>query len=238
MQVLYSGLASKFPAFTALMTSLALSRTSSLSSGVISTIVSLSNRRFQFPALPTGLPSGDYRPLVIVYDPADGSERGRLLLAPVALQGNPIRPPRRALEASLASTVYARFGDLELLGFTPPDPTVTYQPGEQLPLTLLWQSLDELRGELRAEWRLEAVVDTLVGVEAVGGMFQTSRWREGQVVRQWPVLVLPDGIPAGTYLLRMRLTRDGQPVPWGRGFLPLGSDLDLGPVVVGIPTPG
>ena len=188
--------------------------------------------------LPTGLPSGDYRPLVIVYDPADGSERGRLLLAPVALQGNPIRPPRRALEASLASTVYARFGDLELLGFTPPDPTVTYQPGEQLPLTLLWQSLDELRGELRAEWRLEAVVDTLVGVEAVGGMFQTSRWREGQVVRQWPVLVLPDGIPAGTYLLRMRLTRDGQPVPWGRGFLPLGSDLDLGPVVVGIPTPG
>jgi hypothetical protein len=187
--------------------------------------------------LPAGLPPGDYRPLVIVYDPADGSERGRLLLDPVSLQGNPTRPPRRALEAGLASTVYARFGDLELLGFTPPDPDATYLPGEHLPLTLVWQSLDEPRGDLQAEWRLEAVTDTLLGVEAVGGPFPVSDWHEGQVVRQWPLLVIPEGIPAGTYRLAMRLIRNGQPVPWGRGFLPLGSDLGLGPVVVGAPSP-
>jgi hypothetical protein len=187
--------------------------------------------------LPAGLPPGDYRPLVIVYDPADGSERGRLLLAPVSLQGNPARPPRRALEVDLASTVYARFGDLELLGFTPPDPAATYPPGEHLPLILVWQSLDGPRGDLRAEWRLEAATDTLLGAEPVGGQFPASDWREGQVVRQWPFLLIPEDIPAGTYRLRMRLTRDGQPVPWGRGLLPLGSDLDLGPVVVGVPTP-
>jgi hypothetical protein len=187
--------------------------------------------------LPAGLPPGDYRPLVIVYDPADGSERGRLLLAPVSLQGNPARPPRRALEVDLASTVYARFGDLELLGFTPPDPAATYPPGERLPLILVWQSLDGPRGDLRAEWRLEAATDTLLGAEPVGGQFPASDWPEGQVVRQWPFLLIPEDIPAGTYRLRMRLTRDGQPVPWGRGLLPLGSDLDLGPVVVGVPTP-
>jgi hypothetical protein len=188
--------------------------------------------------LPAGLPPGDYSPLVVVYDPADGTELGRLLLAPVSLQGNPARPPRRALEADLASTVYARFGDVELLGFTPPDPAVTYLPGEHLPLTLLWRALDEPRGDLRAEWRLEALAGIPIGVEAIGGQFPASRWREGLVVRQWPVLILPEGIPGGTYQLRMRLTRDGQPVPWGRGLLPLGSDLDLGPVVIGSPTSG
>jgi hypothetical protein len=188
--------------------------------------------------LPAGLPAGQYSPLLIVYDPADGSERGRVLLAPVSLEGNPARPPRRALEASLASTVYARFGDLELLGLTPPDPSRTYAPGERLPLTLLWQALDLPRGDLQAEWRLEAGAGTLIGLEAVGGPFPTSRWHEGQTVRQWPVLLVPDGLPDGTYRLRMRLIRDGQPVPWGRGLLPVGSDLDLGPVTIGMAPPG
>jgi hypothetical protein len=188
--------------------------------------------------LPAGLPPGDYTPLVVVYDPADGSERGRVLLAPVFLQGNPARPPRRDLQANLTSTVYGRFGDLELLGFTPPDPSTAYKPGQSLPLTLLWQASGQPRDDLRVECRLEGAADFMIGVEAVGGDFSASRWNEGQTVRQWPVLVVPDGIPQGTYRLKMRLTRDRQPVPWGRGLLPLGSDLDLGPVVVGAPNPG
>ncbi|MGC9334721.1 MAG: hypothetical protein ACP5JJ_11265, partial [Anaerolineae bacterium] len=154
------------------------------------------------------------------------------------LQGNSARPPRRALQAGLASTVNARFGDFELLGFTPPDPSTAYKPGQDLPLTLLWQALGQPRGDLQVECWLEGAADFLIGVEAVGGDFPTNRWHEGQTVRQWPALVVPDGIPQGTYRLKMRLNRDGQPVPWGRGLLPLGSDLDLGPVVVGAPTPG
>jgi hypothetical protein len=68
--------------------------------------------------------------------------------------------------------------------------------------------------------------------ELVGGVYPTSRWGAWQVVRQNLSLRLPDATPAGVYRLMLRVTRNGQPVPWGRGFLPLGSDLDLGTVSV------
>ena len=42
--------------------------------------------------LPAGLPPGDYRPLVIVYDPATGAELGRAELEPVYLAGQPGPP--------------------------------------------------------------------------------------------------------------------------------------------------
>jgi hypothetical protein len=46
-------------------------------------------------------------------------------------------------------------------------------------------------------------------------------------------LLVPDGVPPGVYHLKMRVTRDGRPVPYGRWLLPLGSDLDLGPMQIG-----
>jgi hypothetical protein len=183
--------------------------------------------------LPAGLPPGEYAPLVIVYDPATGAERGRAELAPVSLLGSGARPPRRALEACVAQTLYARFGDVELLGFTPPDPNVQYTPGDALPLTLLWQALAEPTGDLRASFWLQASGSYPLGEEPVGGSFPAGGWQEGQVVRQLPVLRLPDIKPPGTYRLKMRVTRDGQPLPWGRWLVPLGSDLDLGAVQVG-----
>jgi len=186
--------------------------------------------------LPSGTPPGDYIPLLVIYDPATGAERGRIELPAVHLEGNPARPPRRALEAGVAKTVYARFGDLELLGFTPPDPQVLYRPGESLPVTLLWQAQDRPGGdrrlafwlEGRGEYRLEAGIH-----EAVGGLFPARQWQAGQTVCQWPALWLSPDIPPGTYRLKMRLSRDGRPVPWGRGLIPLGSDLDLGKVQIG-----
>ena len=183
--------------------------------------------------LPPGLPPGDYAPLVIVYDPATGAERGRVELPPVPLSGSGARPPQRALEASLAQTTYARFGDVELLGFTPPDPNVQYSPGDLLPLTLLWQALADPSGDLRASFWLEADGSYPLSEEPVGAKFPASEWQQGQVVRQQPVLRLPDIKPPGTYRLKMRVTRDGQPVPWGRWLIPLGSDLDLGTVQIG-----
>ncbi len=183
--------------------------------------------------LPAGLPPGAYRPLVIVYDPATGSERGRVELAPVTLEGNPARPPRRALEASLAQTVYARFGDVELLGYTPPDPEIPYRPGEVLPLALLWQARGLPSGELRVMFWLEGDNEHRLGEELMGGDFPASQWSDGQVVRQWPALRVPGDTPVGSYRLKMRVTRDGRPVAWGRGLVPLGSDLDLGQVQVG-----
>jgi hypothetical protein len=183
--------------------------------------------------LPAGLPPGDYAPLVIVYDPASGSELGRVELAPVYLRGNPARPPQRALEASVAETPYAIFGDVELLGFTPPDPAVEYRRGEALPLVLLWQARGMPSGDLRIALWLEGDGEDPLNEEPLGGLFTTDRWQDGQTVRQWPKLQVRDGVPPGTYNLKMRVTRDGQPVPYGRWLIPLGSDLDLGTVQIG-----
>ena len=133
----------------------------------------------------------------------------------------------------MAQTPYARFGDIELLGFTPPDPNVLYGPGDALPLTLLWQALAKPAGDLRVRFWLEADGQYPLGEEPVGGDFPASGWQKGQVVRQQPVLQVPDIKPPGTYRLKMRVTRDGQPAPWGCGLIPLGSDLDLGPVQIG-----
>jgi hypothetical protein len=183
--------------------------------------------------LPAGLPPGEYRPLLILYEPETGAERGRVELAPVYLAGNPVRPPRRALEDSVGDTIYARLGDVELLGFTPPDPEIPYQAGDSLPLTLLWQARGEPNGDYQLAIRLEAEGEHVLWQGAVGGAHASSQWQAAQVVRQWPVLRAPQQVPPGTYRLRMRVSLDGRPVPWGRWLLPMGSDLDLGIVQVG-----
>lgn len=186
--------------------------------------------------LPPGTPPGDYTPLIILYDPATAAERGRLELASVHLAGNPARPPRRALEAGVAKTIYARFGDVELLGFTPPDPRVLYRPGESLPVTLLWQGRGRPAGDLRLTFWLAGSGEYPLPAgsnEVLGGSFPARQWQDGQVVCQWPALELPADIPPGTYRLLVRVTHDGRPLPWGRGLVPLGSDLNLGAVQVG-----
>jgi hypothetical protein len=183
--------------------------------------------------LPAGLPPGEYVPMLIVYEPDTGTEWGRIELSPINLQGNPARPPRRALEASISETVYARFGDVELLGFTPPDPAAGYSPGGTLPLALLWQARGRPTEDLRVAFWLEGDEAYALGEEPVGGHFPANQWADDQVVRQWPDLSVPDGTPSGSYRLMMRVTRDGRPVPWDRWLLPLGSDLHLGAVQIG-----
>jgi hypothetical protein len=182
--------------------------------------------------LPSGVPPGEYRPLVIVYEPETGTERGRVELEPVSLQGNPARPPRRALEAGVGQMAHAQFGDVELLGFTPPNPEAAYGTRGTLPLTLLWQARTRPAGDLRVAFWLAAEDEYPLGDEPVGGLFPAARWAEGQVVRQWSELQIPEDAPPGTYQLKMRLTRDGQPMPWGRWLIPLGNDLNLGLVQI------
>ncbi len=182
--------------------------------------------------LPSGLPPGQYRPLVIVYEPDTGSERGRVELAPVHLLGNPARPPRRALEASIDRTLFARLGDVELIGYSRPNSTKAYRPGDLLDLTLLWQAQREPVRDLQLDFWLEGADSVALGTEPTGGGYSSSQWQDQQVVRQWPILQVPTDTPGGTYHLTMRVTHNGRPVPWGRWLIPLGSDLDLGAVRV------
>lgn len=183
--------------------------------------------------LPAGLPPGDYTPTVIVYDPATALELGRAEPAPVHLDGNPARPPCKALETSLGRVANALFGDVELVGLTPPDPNAEYHPGDALPVTLLWQAQRRPRGNLRLAFWLEGIKTYPVGEEPLGGRYASGQWPDRQiVVRQWPILRVPEGIPPGAYRLKMRMLRDGRPAAWGRWLIPLGSDLELGTVQV------
>jgi hypothetical protein len=184
--------------------------------------------------LSAGLPPGDYRPLVIVYEPGTGAELGRAELAPVRLEGNPAGPPRRSLEASAGETTCALFGDVALLGFTPPSPEMSYLPGDRLPLVLLWQARGQPGGELRLALWLEGegAATYPLGRAPVGGWFPANQWSERQTVRQWLDLQIPGDAPPGSYRLKMRVSRDGRPVPYSCWLLPAGSDLALGPVEV------
>jgi hypothetical protein len=183
--------------------------------------------------LPAGTPPGEYSLLVIAYEPASGVEVGRAQLGPAHLEGNPARPPRRALEASVGRLLYGRFGEVELLGFTPPDPARVYQPGDLLSAVFLWQAREQPAGDLRLDLWLQRGGNVPLLDRPVGGPFPTDRWRAGQTVRQGLQLQIPNDILPGTYRLKMRITRDGRPLPWGRSWIPLGSDLDLGSVQVG-----
>jgi hypothetical protein len=191
--------------------------------------------------LPAGTPPGAYTPLIIVYDSETGLERGRATLDAVSLEGNPARPPRRALEASIGRALFARFGEVELLGLTLPGAGTAYSPGQVLPVTLLWQAPREVSGQ--AQGRPAAGLSLVVWLEGegryvlaevpVGGAFPMASWRPAQTVRQWLDLRVPEDTPTGNYRLKLRVYRAGQPLPWGRGLLPFGTDLDLGPVPIG-----
>jgi hypothetical protein len=185
--------------------------------------------------LPAGLPPGMYVPLIVVYDPASGTEWGRARLDPVTLAGNGAHPPQRGLEAGMGQTVYARFRDVELLGFTAPAADAGYRPGTKLPLVLLWQAKDSGDGSWAIEVLLEGGGRSLVVARGgVGGSYPVEAWQPGQVVRQWMTLAIPADVPAGDYTLKLRVLRDGRPVPWSRGWLPGGSDLSLGNLGVGV----
>ncbi|MFC2015672.1 protein O-mannosyl-transferase family [Chloroflexota bacterium] len=183
--------------------------------------------------LPSGTPAGEYTPLVIVYDPSTGDEQGRAELSAIRLEGNPVRPPLRALEAAVGQVVYARFGSLELLGFTPPAPDVEFGTGEQLPLHLLWQAHGQQEEKHTLSFWLEGESSRPLGETPLGGRTPVELWSDGEVAGQWPGLRIPEDVPSGTYRLKMRVLRDGQPLPWGRWLIPMGSDLELGIVQVG-----
>jgi hypothetical protein len=128
--------------------------------------------------------------------------------------------------------VHARFGDVELLGFSAPNPAVAHPPGSDLSLTLIWQARGQSSAELRLALWLEGERNVALAETAVGGAFPPRQWHEEQVVRQGISLPLPADLPAGEYQLKMRLSRDGRPVPWGRGLVPWGSDLALGRIQI------
>ncbi len=85
--------------------------------------------------------------------------------------------PLTALPAS-AQPVYARFGDVELIGYETPDRR--YLPGDSIPITVYWKVLQPSERDLSL-W-LHGLTDKVVGrVDSYpgGGTLRTSLWMPG-----------------------------------------------------------
>lgn len=85
--------------------------------------------------------------------------------------------PIAALPAS-AQPVYARYGDIEFIGYE--TPTRRYQPGESIPVTLYWRVTRPSEQDMSL-W-LHAYVDEVVGkVDSYpgGGALRTTTWPAG-----------------------------------------------------------
>lgn len=182
------------------------------------------------PTLPA-LHPGRYRLVVSVYDAKTGTplaastpdgetsifyELGGLDVTPSDAD-TPVSP------SSPLPEPIALAPDLSLLGYDLPRASVS--PGGRLPLTLYWRSPARPARDYDALLELVTVDgQTRVAQRAsqVGGPYPATRWREGEVVRDWPDFEVPPAAGSGTYRLRVSLANgDGTAGP-----------IDLGPVEV------
>jgi hypothetical protein len=125
------------------------------------------------------------------------------------------------------------FGDaIELIGYDLP--VGPWQPGDVVPLTLLWQG----QGQVEEDYSvfvhlLDGSGQPLAQVDSapVGGSRPTSGWREGETIVDRHGLLLPDDLPPGKYELHMGLylpaTGERLPVRDAKGNV-LGDSLSLG----------
>ncbi len=186
--------------------------------------------------IPTGILPGQYRLQVGVYRKGEGEWRtpneqtphtlGDVKITAASL-GAPADPWR---EFKPAPEVV--FGDaIRLVGY---DYSVTRaRQGRGFKLRLLWQAEHEPQGDYTLSVEL---IDALGNVwrdwrlAPVEGRLPTSRWKEGQTVRDEIPLVLPALTPPGEHTMWTRLAwlrADGSRLPAQYGWMPLGDSVVL-----------
>ena len=176
--------------------------------------------------IPIGTPPGDYRLMVIFYDPTSGralpvtgatapTQADALILGSVALTPHAQPPQQPALAA---------FGPLSLLAAS--SPATMISPGDSVPVTLLWQADQSV---MRPS--VVVVVQLLDGngqvaasqeAQPASGRYATSQWLPGEMVLDQQILGTPQTLHSGVYRLIVGLYRaaDGQRLRSRCGLLP------------------
>lgn len=189
---------------------------------------------------PWGTPPGEYQVLVGAYSkdtgrrlPPEQTSQGvrdnALLLATIEVTRTTSPVPLEAVAPQQRLDI--PFNDeMELVGFDPGPDSV--QPGQQVPLILIWRALSQPTKDYLVSFRL----DWIDGHEEqhwlqspAGGTYATSKWKRAEVVRDWHDLDVAVQTAPGVYKLSVRLLApDGKPV---------GPEVSLGTVTVEGRTP-
>lgn len=144
-------------------------------------------------SLPPGTPPGDYRLIVAVYDAVTGMRLSAHSGDAVVLARPSIVRSEKALPQSILPVRHRNrldFGHLEAIGFDyfrkafAHAPLTALSAGDMLQVTLYWQA----PSPLPADWPDDLELRLLLGDQTVlgplaGGVFPTSQWRAGDLVR-------------------------------------------------------
>ena len=167
-------------------------------------------------AIPAGVAPGRYNLTLVVYDPQTGqplpvtTPAGAAGASVVLGQVNIVRsvqPP--AMQPSLSN-----FGPLRLMEASTPAAAIS--PGDEVPLSLLWQAAPDYHPEplvvvvqlMNEDGQVVAGLEE----EPLAGRYPTSAWQAGELVQDRHTLVVPANTPPGIYQLIVGLyqAEDGQ----------------------------
>lgn len=161
--------------------------------------------------VPPGTPPGEYRLEIGMYRLTDGvrlpitrdgaAVGDHLLLDPIRVSRASRQPPLSAIP--MQKRLSARFGPLELggvdvhkLGFE--GQQVDIRPGDVVHLTLFWRAATAPNADYEMTLGDRGAALSITGQPAEG-RYPTTRWAEGEVVRDDRFMLLPADLPAGRH---------------------------------------
>jgi hypothetical protein len=165
--------------------------------------------RWEIEALP-GTPPGAYQIEVILYDAEkqqalEPTEGGQLLLGPLEI---PRREPPSPNSLDIGQPMEANLGDkVRLLGYNIES---GFRPGDNLHLTLFWQCLERMQEDYTVFVHLIDEQGNPVSQKdnpPVDGFYPTTRWEQGEIVRDQYDLIISPRPPRGQHQLRVGMYR-------------------------------
>jgi hypothetical protein len=146
-----------------------------------------------------------------------GGVAGDIVVDPVLFDVVPLPQPATPLQAD------SQDGTVRLRGYTMARRRA--RPGETIEISLVWQSLRKIGGDLRARVALRDTGGRPLAEQTLPlgkPDHGTSTWQEGEIADQPFALALPGDAPSGAAALTVELLGpDGRPLPFAGSTGPL-----------------